>query len=84
MEYIKTSIPDVWILEPRVFEDARGYFMETWREVDFNNAIGHESTLCARQSVNVFTGCAPWFALSKRCRLSSQTSTRITGNGLLT
>ena len=42
MEYIKTSIPDVWILEPRVFEDARGYFMETWREVDFNNAIGHE------------------------------------------
>ena len=27
MEYIKTSIPDVWILEPRVFEDARGYFI---------------------------------------------------------
>lgn len=46
MEYIKTSIPDVWILEPRVFEDARGYFMETWREVDFNNAIGQKYTLC--------------------------------------
>lgn len=41
MEYIKTDIPDVWILEPRVFEDARGYFMETWREADFNTAIGH-------------------------------------------
>lgn len=41
MEYIKTEIPDVWILEPRVFEDARGYFMETWREEDFNAAIGH-------------------------------------------
>ena len=42
MEYIKTAIPDVWVLEPRVFEDARGYFMETRREEDFNRAIGHE------------------------------------------
>lgn len=42
MEYIKTAILDVWVLEPRVFEDARGYFMETWREEDFNRAIGHE------------------------------------------
>ncbi len=42
MNYIKTEIPDVWILEPRVFEDARGYFMETWREEDFNLAIGHD------------------------------------------
>lgn len=42
MNYIKTEIPDVWILEPRVFEDARGYFMETWREEDFNRSIGHD------------------------------------------
>lgn len=42
MNYIKTDISDVWILEPRVFEDARGYFMETWREEDFNRGIGHE------------------------------------------
>lgn len=42
MNYIKTEIPDVWILEPRVFEDARGYFMETWREEDFNKALSHE------------------------------------------
>lgn len=42
MNYLPTAIPDVWILEPRVFEDARGYFMETWREEDFNRAIGHE------------------------------------------
>lgn len=42
MNYIPTAIPDVWIVEPKVFEDARGYFMETWREEDFNRAIGHE------------------------------------------
>ena len=42
MEYIKTDIEGVWILEPKVFEDDRGYFMETWREEDFNKNIGHE------------------------------------------
>lgn len=42
MEYIKTLIPDVWVIKPRVFEDARGYFMETWREEDFNKHIGHD------------------------------------------
>lgn len=41
MKYIETSIPDVWILEPRLFEDPRGYFMETWRKEDFDQAIGH-------------------------------------------
>jgi len=29
---IATSIPDVWILEPRVFEDPRGWFYESYRE----------------------------------------------------
>ena len=42
MKYIQTNIQDVFILEPRVFEDARGYFMETWREEDFNRSMGHE------------------------------------------
>ena len=42
MEYIATEIPDVWILNPKVFADARGYFMETWREADFNAHIGHD------------------------------------------
>lgn len=42
MNFIKTDIPDVWVLEPKVFEDARGYFMETWREEDFNCGVGKE------------------------------------------
>ena len=42
MNYIATEIPDVWIIEPQVFADARGYFMETWREEDFNRAMGRE------------------------------------------
>jgi dTDP-4-dehydrorhamnose 3,5-epimerase len=27
----ETAIPGVWILEPKVFGDARGFFMETWQ-----------------------------------------------------
>ena len=40
MNYIETEISGVWILEPRVFGDARGYFMETWREEDFDAHVG--------------------------------------------
>lgn len=40
MNYIATEIPGVWILEPKVFEDARGYFMETYRKADFDAHVG--------------------------------------------
>ncbi|MBO4264239.1 MAG: dTDP-4-dehydrorhamnose 3,5-epimerase [Bacteroidales bacterium] len=36
MQYLKTEIPDVYILEPKVFADARGYFMETYVQRDFD------------------------------------------------
>ena len=42
MNYIKTEIPGVWVIEPKVFSDARGYFMETWRESELNEALGHD------------------------------------------
>ncbi len=42
MEYIKTEIPDVFILEPKVFHDGRGYFTESYRKEDFDRNIGHE------------------------------------------
>ena len=32
MKIIDTSIPDVKIIEPAVFGDERGFFMETWSE----------------------------------------------------
>ncbi|WP_195664437.1 dTDP-4-dehydrorhamnose 3,5-epimerase family protein, partial [Bacteroides ovatus] len=28
MNYIQTEIDGVWLIEPRVFSDERGYFME--------------------------------------------------------
>lgn len=35
MEFIETDIPDVIRIKPRVFEDERGYFKETYREQRF-------------------------------------------------
>lgn len=40
MNYIQTTIPDVWLIEPKVFGDARGYFMETFRQQEFEEHIG--------------------------------------------
>lgn len=31
MEFIKQSLLDVWVIQPRVFTDERGYFMESFR-----------------------------------------------------
>ena len=35
MNIIKTDIPGPTIIEPRVFGDERGFFMETWNEAKF-------------------------------------------------
>ncbi|MDE5783253.1 MAG: dTDP-4-dehydrorhamnose 3,5-epimerase [Prevotella sp.] len=40
MEYKKTLIDGVYVIEPRVFSDARGYFMETWKQAEFEEHIG--------------------------------------------
>lgn len=40
MKIIETSIPEVKIFEPRVFGDHRGYFMETFRQDIFEEAVG--------------------------------------------
>lgn len=35
MNFIKTEIDGVFIIEPKVFEDARGYFFESYNEAEF-------------------------------------------------
>ena len=43
MEYIKTCIDGVWIIEPKVFNDARGYFFEAWKKDEFEEHVGKVS-----------------------------------------
>ena len=40
MEFKKTDIEGVYIIEPRVFNDSRGYFFEAWKKQEFEQHIG--------------------------------------------
>ena len=40
MNFIPTEIEGVWIVEPKKFGDARGYFMETFKQAEFEAATG--------------------------------------------
>lgn len=40
MIYNKTDIDGVYIIEPRVFNDARGYFFESYRKEEFDANVG--------------------------------------------
>lgn len=41
MNYKETNIKGIWIIEPDVFNDTRGYFFEAWKQDDFNVHIGN-------------------------------------------
>jgi len=38
MEFVPTRLPEVVLIKPRVFGDARGFFFETWQEQEFSAA----------------------------------------------
>ena len=40
MEFKETEIKGVYVIEPRVFNDARGYFFEAWKREEFKQHIG--------------------------------------------
>jgi dTDP-4-dehydrorhamnose 3,5-epimerase len=40
MKFTPTKIPDVVVIEPTVFGDERGFFMETFRTSLFNQHCG--------------------------------------------
>ena len=40
MNVIKTDIEGVVIIEPRIFEDARGYFFESFSQREFEEKVG--------------------------------------------
>ena len=40
MNYVQTEIDGLWIIEPKVFSDARGYFMESFQQAEFDAHVG--------------------------------------------
>ena len=42
MNVVKTAIPDVLIIEPKVFGDDRGFFFESFNQAHFEEAVGRK------------------------------------------
>jgi len=42
VQYIPQSIPDVFVIEPKVHGDLRGYFVETFRQDKLEAALGYK------------------------------------------
>jgi dTDP-4-dehydrorhamnose 3,5-epimerase len=40
MQITQTKIPEVLVIEPRVFQDERGFFMESFNQKAFDEAVG--------------------------------------------
>lgn len=45
MNLIRTAIPDVAIIEPKVFGDARGFFFESFNEREFARLVGSPESI---------------------------------------
>lgn len=60
MNVIKTAIPDLLILEPKVFGDERGFFFESFNHKLFEEAVGNTVTFVqdnhSKSSVGVLRG----------------------------
>jgi len=46
MNFIRTEIPDVVIVEPKVHGDERGYFVETFRADKLEEFLGYKINFC--------------------------------------
>ena len=76
MEFIKTNVPDVMLIKPKVFGDDRGYFIETFRQELFAQASGINTTFIqdneSRSTHGVLRGLhyqLPPYAQSKLVRV---------------
>ena len=50
MEKLTTSLPEVWELQPKVFRDARGFFLETYHQQKFSELGIHDIFVQDNQS----------------------------------
>jgi dTDP-4-dehydrorhamnose 3,5-epimerase len=60
MQVVQTAIPDVLILEPKVFGDDRGFFFESFNQQTFQNLTGIKANFVqdnhSKSAANVLRG----------------------------
>ena len=54
MEYKETAIQGVYIIEPKVFHDSRGYFFEAWKHQEFTERVGRVDFIQDNESKSSF------------------------------
>lgn len=54
MNYIQTEIDGVWVIEPKVHTDDRGYFMEAFKKEEFEKNIGSVDFIQDNESKSSF------------------------------
>jgi len=54
MKFIKTKIPEVIIIVPKVFGDERGYFMETFSQKEFEQNVLNTSFIQDNESMSSY------------------------------
>ncbi len=76
MNFIKTALPDVIIIEPQFHCDERGYFVETFRKDKLEEFLGYKINFCqdneSKSSRGVLRGLhyqAPFNAQTKLVRV---------------
>ena len=53
MDFIEQDIKGVWIVQPKKFGDSRGYFCETFKQVEFDAHVGHVDFVQDNESFSV-------------------------------
>ena len=76
MNFIRTEIPDVIICEPRLFQDGRGYFFESFNQLKFEEFLNKKINFCqdneSKSSYGVLRGIhfqKPPYAQAKLVRV---------------
>ena len=76
MQFSRTSIPDIIIIEPKICGDDRGYFVETFRQDKLEDFLGFKINFCqdneSKSSKGVLRGLhyqLPPFAQTKLVRV---------------
>ena len=76
MKFSRAEIPDVIIIEPKVFSDERGYFFESFKQNELNEFLGYDVNFCqnneSKSTYGVLRGLhyqEPPFAQAKLVRV---------------
>ena len=54
MEYTKTKLDGAFLIDPKVFDDSRGYFFEAWKREEFARNVGNVDFVQENESKSSF------------------------------